>query len=176
MSSKALHSYVSGAAVIETEWVRYPAEVPREAWPLDDEDVDVKLGLLEPNVPNPSLRERVPNPNLRLLATVPSVWVSLSVSAASSIAARPGADRQDARRQRRCVGSRLRLSQRGLWSRTRTASPYADGRNREQEHSDSHGERHRQRHQSAAPLLTVSCNPMLRLRLGSCITGARGCL
>ena len=77
----------------------------------------------------------------------------------------PRSDRQDAPRQGRRVGPGLRLGDRSVRSRPRPVGPHPNGDHRKHEHPNGHREDHRQRHESGAPLLAVSPNPMPQLPL-----------
>ena len=87
----------------------------------------------------------------------------LRVRTVPSAGPRPRSDRQDAPRQRRGVGPRLRLGHRSLRSRARPERPHPNGQHRKHEYPNNHGEHHGHRHHSGAPLLAVSPNPMPQL-------------
>jgi hypothetical protein len=89
----------------------------------------------------------------------------LRVRTVRSAGPRPRSDRQDAPRQRRGVGPRLRLGHWSLRSRARPARPHPNGQHRKREYPNNHGEHHGHRHHSDSPLLAVSPNPMPQLPL-----------
>jgi hypothetical protein len=87
----------------------------------------------------------------------------LRVRTVPSAGPRPSSDRQDAPRQRRGVGPRLRLGHRSLRSRARPERPHPNGHHRKHEYPNNHGEHHGHRHHPGAPLLALSPSPMPQL-------------